>query len=191
VVLPVVSDVHAHQGDPRLLAVPWVGPMVALGLLLLPAGVAVLAATLLASLAEPAVEAAATPAVLALGDLPYLLGVILVGDYGVVTMGPLLLVWALPTATVFALLQGAMQASGLLDRLTGAVHPLLRRVGLGGHDLVRVLMGFGCNVPAVVATRSCSTCTRDTTIHAIAFGSACSYQLGATWPCSRRSGVPA
>ena len=41
-------------------------------------------------------------------------------------------------------------------------------------------MGFGCNVPAIVSTRSCSACTRPTTVGAIAFGSACSYQLGAT-----------
>jgi len=42
------------------------------------------------------------------------------------------------------------------------------------------VMGFGCNVPAVINTRCCSTATRDTTISAIAFGSACSYQFGAT-----------
>ncbi|MEM4782339.1 MAG: hypothetical protein QXG03_12380, partial [Halalkalicoccus sp.] len=42
------------------------------------------------------------------------------------------------------------------------------------------VMGFGCNVPAVVNTRACSDCTRCTTISAISFGSACSYQLPAT-----------
>jgi len=42
------------------------------------------------------------------------------------------------------------------------------------------MMGYGCNVPAVINTRTCSSCTRTTCISAIAFGSACSYQLGAT-----------
>jgi ferrous iron transport protein B len=41
-------------------------------------------------------------------------------------------------------------------------------------------MGFGCNVPAIISTRACSGCSRDTCVSAIAFGSACSYQLGAT-----------
>lgn len=59
------------------------------------------------------------------------------------------------------------------------LHPLLRPFGLSGRDLVRVMMGFGCNVPAVISTRSCSGCTRQTCISAIAFGSACSYQIAA------------
>lgn len=42
------------------------------------------------------------------------------------------------------------------------------------------MMGFGCNVPAVISTRACSGCSRGTAISAIAFGSACSYQLPAT-----------
>ncbi|MDJ0593269.1 MAG: hypothetical protein QNJ72_25330, partial [Pleurocapsa sp. MO_226.B13] len=37
-----------------------------------------------------------------------------------------------------------------------------------------------CNVPAVISTRACSSCSRGTCISAIAFGSACSYQFGAT-----------
>jgi Fe2+ transport system protein B len=41
-------------------------------------------------------------------------------------------------------------------------------------------MGFGCNVPAVISTRACSSCSRQTCVSAIAFGSACSYQFGAT-----------
>jgi Fe2+ transport system protein B len=41
-------------------------------------------------------------------------------------------------------------------------------------------MGFGCNVPAVISTRACSSYSRQTCVSAIAFGSACSYQFGAT-----------
>jgi ferrous iron transport protein B len=95
-------------------------------------------------------------------------------------MGPLMFVWALPTVVLYALILGAYKASGLLDRLTVAIHPLTRPFGLSGRDVVRVLMGFGCNVPAVISTRACSGCSRDTCVSAIAFGSACSYQLGAT-----------
>ena len=75
---------------------------------------------------------------------------ILIGRYGLGTMGPLLLVWAVPTVILYALFLGAYKASGLVERITVALHPLLRPFGLSGRDLVRVIMGFGCNVPAVI-----------------------------------------
>jgi Fe2+ transport system protein B len=83
------------------------------------------------------------------------------------------------------------KASGLAERLAASVHRLVRPLGLAGRDIVRVLMGYGCNVPAVVSTRSCSGCSRDATIAAIAFGSACSYQLGATLAVFAAAGAPA
>jgi len=120
------------------------------------------------------------PLVEQLNSLPSLLREILVGRYGLVTMGPLLFVWAVPTVLLYALFLGAYKASGLIDRITVAMHPLILPFGLTGRDLVRVIMGLGCNVPAVINTRTCSSCSRGTCISAIAFGSACSYQFGAT-----------
>lgn len=67
-----------------------------------------------------------------------------------------------------------------MERITVALDPLLRPFGLSGRDLVRVMMGFGCNVPAVISTRACSSCSRQTCVSMIAFGAACSYQFGAT-----------
>lgn len=95
-------------------------------------------------------------------------------------MFPLLFVWALPTVLLYAFFLGFYKASGLLERISVALHPLVRPLGLEGRDLIRVVMGFGCNVPAVVNTRSCSACTRSTCVSAIAFGAACSYQFAAT-----------
>jgi ferrous iron transport protein B len=169
---------------------PRTGPVLAAAALFAPAVAAVTAANTAAGWTEPVVEAALAPLIAASARLPELPAELMAGDYGVTTMLPLLFVWALPTVVVYALLLGAMKASGLLDRLTAAVDPLLRPVGLAGRDAVRVLMGFGCNVPAVISTRSCSSCTRDTTIAAIAFGSACSYQLGATLAVFAAAGRP-
>jgi Fe2+ transport system protein B len=129
---------------------------------------------------DPRVGQVMAPVEDALGRLPSPLGDVLAGDYGLVTMGPLLFVWAVPTVVLYSLFLAAYKASGLVERLSASVHRLVRPLGLAGRDIVRVLMGYGCNVPAVVGTRSCSGCSRDTTISAIAFGSACSYQLGAT-----------
>ncbi|MEM7790256.1 MAG: nucleoside recognition domain-containing protein [Verrucomicrobiota bacterium] len=115
-----------------------------------------------------------------LNNLPAPLAAMLAGDYGVVAMFPFLLLYALPTIVIFSGLLAIYKNTGLIDRLSYGLHPLLEPFGLGGRDLVRVVMGFGCNVPAIVATRSCSSCSRGACVSAISFGSVCSYQLPAT-----------
>ncbi|MEL6401241.1 MAG: nucleoside recognition domain-containing protein [Cyanobacteria bacterium J06626_4] len=165
---------------PTWLEHPRWGGLLAILLLLLPAVIAVGVANGVAGVLDPLVQAGLTPLITALSQVPTLLREILIGRYGLVTMGPLLFVWAVPTVMLYALFLGAYKASGLVERITVALHPLLRPFGLSGRDLVRVIMGFGCNVPAVISTRACSSCSRQTCVSAIAFGSACSYQFGAT-----------
>jgi ferrous iron transport protein B len=156
--------------------------------LLVPAVVAVVGANHFAELVDPYVQGFVQPLAQQLKTLSQPWADVLVGRYGLITMGPLMLVWALPTVLIYAILLGAYKASGLLDYFTIAIHPLVRPFGLGGRDVVRILMGFGCNVPAVISTRACSGCSRNTCISAIAFGSACSYQLGATLAVYSASG---
>ena len=156
------------------------GPAAAVALLILPALLAVLGANQVAAWVEPLTLAITTPLADSVVGWPGPLAAVLAGDYGLLIMGPLLFVWAVPTVLVYSALISVYKASGLSDRIGTALHPLLRPVGLHGRDVTRVLMGFGCNVPAIVSTRSCSSCTRPTTVGAISFGSACSYQLGAT-----------
>lgn len=155
-------------------------PLLALLLLLAPAWVAVEAANALAGLVDPWIARSLEPAAAFLRALPQPFAEVLAGDYGFVTMGPLLLTWAAPVVVFHAFLMGAYKASGLLDRLTVATNPWLKPFGMTGRELARVVMGFGCNVPAVISTRSSSACSRGVCVSAIAFGSACSYQLGAT-----------
>ncbi|MCY7366583.1 MAG: 50S ribosome-binding GTPase, partial [Chamaesiphon sp.] len=165
---------------PTWLEHPHVGWVLAIALLLLPAIIAVYAANSFAAIADPLVQELIKPITAVLSGLPSLLKEIAIGRYGLVTMGPLLFVWAVPTVILYALFLGTYKASGLVERITISLHPILRPVGLSGRDLVRILMGFGCNVPAVISTRACSSCSRKTCISAISFGSACSYQFGAT-----------
>jgi ferrous iron transport protein B len=166
---------------PGLLEQRWLGPLLALGLLFLPAYLTVSYANQFAGWCDPIVTAWCQPLVDWLKAVcsPLLAG-LLVSDYGLVTMGPKLFVWAVPTILLYAILLALYKQSGLADRINTALHPLVRPIGLNGRDILRVVMGFGCNVPAVINTRSCSRCTRGTTVSAIAFGSACSYQLPAT-----------
>ena len=168
------------------------GPAIAVVLLILPALLAVLGANRAAAWLDPLVVASTTPLAEVIEGWSGPLGAVLAGDYGLLTMGPLLFVWAVPTVLVYSALISVYKVSGLADHIGTALHPLLRPVGLHGHDVTQVLMGFGCNVPAIVSTRSCSACTRPTTVGAISFGSACSYQLGATlavFAAADRSGL--
>ena len=153
-----------------------------LSLLLLfgPAFVAVIQANAIADRFYDAISVILSAALSSINVLPGPLASILGGDYGVVAMFPFLLLYALPTILIFTALISIYKSSGLIDQLSFRLHRWLNPFGLGGHDLVRVVMGFGCNVPAIVSTRSCSNCSRGTCVSAISFGSACSYQLPAT-----------
>ena len=175
---------------PTILEHHYLGPLLAGCLLFLPFLLAVWGANSFAERVDPLVQGLLLPMSQSLAWLPDPLVAMLVGSYGILTMGPLLFVWAVPTVTLYALILGAYKASGLVERVTVAVQPLFRPFGLSGRDLVRVLMGFGCNVPAVINTRACSSCTRQTCVSAIAFGSACSYQLGATLSVFSAAQVP-
>ena len=193
---PIPAQAGFRFGDlaarPRatFLERPATGPPLALALLLAPAWIAVEAANRLADRFDPWVRSWLAPLAEITARWPQPLAEILSGDYGFVTMGPLLLVWAAPVVVLHALLMGAYKASGLLDRLTVAMNPWLRPFGMTGRELARVAMGFGCNVPAVISTRSSSACSRGVCISAIAFGSACSYQLGATIAVLAAAGRP-
>jgi Fe2+ transport system protein B len=180
------------QIEPRatLLEHRLLGPVIALLLLLAPAIAAVWLANAAAALLDTPVGSATASLAARAGALPAPVAAVLAGEYGLLTMGPLLFVWALPTVAAYAFLQGAYKTSGLLDRISVALHPLTRPIGLTGRDVTRVVMGFGCNVPAVVSTRTCSGCSRETAVRAIAFGSACSYQLGATLAVFAAAGAP-
>ena len=168
------------QPQPTLLEHRNLGWLVAIALLLIPAIIAVWGANSFATIVDPVMQGVIASIIEPLSQLPIWLREILIGQYGLVTMGPLLFIWAMPTVVLYALFLGAYKASGLVERITITLDPLLRKFVLSGRDLVRVIMGFCCNVPAVINTRSCSSCSRGTCISAIAFGSACSYQFGAT-----------
>ncbi len=122
---------------------------------------------------------------------PELLRHLLVGSYGVFSLGWYSFVWAFPVVMLVSLSVALCEESGLKDRITTALDPWLRRIGLSGQDLIPVLTGFGCNVVAVFQSRGCSACSRRACLGAIAFGSACSYQIGATLSLFNASGHPA
>ncbi len=105
---------------------------------------------------------------------------VFVGNYGLFSLGINSFIWAFPVVLLLGISLSVTEDSGLKERITTSLDPWLRKIGLNGRDLIPVLSGFGCNVVAVFQSRSCSRCTRNRCISMITFGSACSYQTGAT-----------
>ena len=109
-----------------------------------------------------------------------LLYAMFVGDFGVITLGWYSFLWAFPVVLLIGISSALTEEMGLKDRITASLDPWLRPIGLNGRDLIPVLSGYGCNVVAVFQSRSCSRCTREACASLIGYGSACSYQIGAT-----------
>lgn len=114
----------------------------------------------------------------------------LIGDYGLISLGGYSFIWAFPVVLFLGVGISLAEETGLKDRITAALDPCLRRIGLSGRDLIPVLSGFGCNVVAVFQSRSCSGCTRAGCVSMISFASACSYQIGASLSLFGAAGKP-
>ena len=59
----------------------------------------------------------------------------------------------LPVIGLFFLAMGVVEDSGYLSRAAFLMDALMERLGLDGRSFVLSLMGFGCNVPAILGTR--------------------------------------
>ena len=58
-----------------------------------------------------------------------------------------------PLIVLFFLFVGIFEDSGYLSRAAFLMDGLMARLGLDGRSFVMMLMGFGCNVPALMGTR--------------------------------------
>jgi ferrous iron transport protein B len=77
-----------------------------------------------------------------------------VQSFGILSSGlyvPLAMV--LPYIVAFYLVLGLLEDTGYLPRLAVLLDTVMHRVGLHGYAIIPTLLGFGCNVPAVMATR--------------------------------------
>ena len=59
----------------------------------------------------------------------------------------------LPYIISFYLVLGLLEDTGYLPRLAVLLDTLMHRLGLHGYAIIPTLLGFGCNVPAIMATR--------------------------------------
>jgi len=63
------------------------------------------------------------------------------------------LVAVLPYIIAFYLALGTLEDIGYLPRLAVLMDTIMHRLGLHGYAIIPTILGFGCNVPAVMATR--------------------------------------
>ena len=117
---------------------------------------------------EPLFENYWTPVMMRLSDLLGSSGFwhdVLVGEliggtidygqsFGILTTGLFIIFGAvLPYVFSFYLVLGFLEDLGYLPRLAVLLDNLMHRVGLHGYAIIPSLLGFGCNVPAILATR--------------------------------------
>ena len=63
----------------------------------------------------------------------------------------------LPIIVVLFLFLSILEDSGYMARVAFVMDKLLRKIGLSGRSFVPMLIGFGCSVPAIMATRTLSS----------------------------------
>jgi len=81
-------------------------------------------------------------------------GIDFIQSFGLLTTGlyvPIAMV--LPYVVSFYLVLGMLEDSGYLPRLAVLLDNVMHKMGLHGFAIIPTLLGFGCNVPGVMATR--------------------------------------
>lgn len=146
------SNTLSDQVD-RYLTAPYLGVLILLGVLWM-----VFQST--TSLALPfqhwissfISEVVSPPIERSLASVPWLNGLIVDG----IISGVGTLLTFLPVMSIMFLLLSLLEDSGYMSRAAVVSDRLMRFAGLPGKALLPLLVGFGCNVPAVSATRSIS-----------------------------------
>jgi len=90
--------------------------------------------------------------------LPPLWSNLIVGDYGILTLG---LTYAvaivLPVVGLFFLVFSLLEDSGYLPRLAMLIDRVFKSIGLNGRAVIPIVLGFGCDTMATMVTRVLET----------------------------------
>jgi ferrous iron transport protein B len=135
----------------RVILHPWLGlPIFFAVMYLLFQGIFMFGQPIQGIIAEAFTWLRETALVPMLGNLPQAMqGLLLDGIYnGVGTVAAFV-----PIIVLFFLFMAIVEDSGYLSRAAFLMDALMARLGLDGRGFVMLLMGFGCNVPALMGTR--------------------------------------
>lgn len=100
-----------------------------------------------------------------LGDLVYIIsnlvdgagnGINPISDFivGAVVNGVGSVVSFLPYLVILFIALAILEDTGYLSRVAFIMDKFMSRIGLDGQSMIPMLLGFGCNVPAIMATRA-------------------------------------
>jgi ferrous iron transport protein B len=135
----------------RVMLHPWLGLPIFFGIMyLLFQGIFLLGQPLQNGIAELLIWLRSAALAPLLGGLPQAAqGLLLDGIYnGIATVASFI-----PIIVLFFLFMALVEDSGYLSRAAFLMDALMARLGLDGRGFVMLLMGFGCNVPALMGTR--------------------------------------
>ena len=135
----------------RLALHPWLGIPIFLGLVLLVFRLTfTVAAPFVDLIGGPLQEVASGWAVSLLGSLPLVKDIVV----GAIIPGVGTVLSFLPTLLVLYLAMSFLEDSGYMARAAFLADRTMRGLGLDGRAFIPLILGFGCNVPAVYATRT-------------------------------------
>ena len=145
-----LSD-HLTERLDSILLHPWLGLPIFFGVMyLLFQGIFIFGQPIQGGIAAMFTWLRETALVPLLSALPQVVqGLLLDGIYnGVATVAAFV-----PIIVLFFLFMAMVEDSGYLSRAAFLMDALMARLGLDGRGFVMLLMGFGCNVPALMGTR--------------------------------------
>lgn len=75
-------------------------------------------------------------------------------SFGILTTGVYVeFAVVLPYILFFYFMLGVLEDFGYLPRLAVLIDSLMHKIGLHGYSIIPIILGFGCNFPAVMSTR--------------------------------------
>jgi len=149
--VPAQMPEHLTDKLDRVMLHPWAGLPIFFGIMyLLFQGIFLLGQPLQGGVAELLGWLRETALDPTFADAPaWLSGLLLDGVYnGVATVAAFV-----PIIVLFFLFMAMVEDSGYLSRAAFLMDALMAKMGLDGRGFVMLLMGFGCNVPALMGTR--------------------------------------
>ena len=106
---------------------------------------------------------------------------ILVGEYGALIIGiewPFALI--MPYVFLFYVVFSFLEDSGFLPRIGVLADGILKKLGIQGGNIIPMIMGYGCAVPAILGTRAATTYKERIIVATlVSFAIPCASQTGA------------
>lgn len=164
---------------------PWPGIPIALLVIIASLGVVVGGGKALRSLVLlPLVKQVIVPLLTKLVSFIIPAGVlrnVFVGEFGILVIGiewPFALI--LPYVVLFYTVFSFLEDSGYLPRIGVLADGVLRRIGIQGGNIIPLMLGYGCAVPAILGTRAANTYKERIMVATlVSFAVPCASQSGA------------